>query len=161
MSETQQRETGSGLIKGPQDFWGGVALVAIGTFAYWASWDLPGMHGFQFGPGTAPRMFAGLLIALGAGVAITGAIAQGAPMQRFHLRGPLFVSLSILTFAVCIRPLGLVLSAFVSFMVAALGSNETRWVETIVVGVVITAFCSFLFPYALGLPFQLLPRFIQ
>ena len=161
MSEIQQGDKPSGLIKGPQDFWGGVALVAIGAFAFWAASDLPGMHGFQFGPGTAPRMFSVLLMVLGAGVAIIGLAAEGAPLQRFHLRGPLFVTLSILTFAVAIRPLGLVVSAFISFMVAALGSNETRWIETIVVGILITAFCSFLFPYALGLPFQLLPKFIQ
>ena len=161
MSEMQQDGKPSGLIKGPQDFWGGVALVAVGVFAFWAASDLPGMHGFQFGPGTAPRMFAVLLIGLGIGVGLVGLLAEGAPLQRFHLRGPLFVTLSILTFAVAIRPLGLVVSAFISFMVAALGSNETRWIEALVVGVFITAFCSFLFPYALGLPFQLLPKFFQ
>ncbi len=91
----------------------------------------------------------------------TGLVADGAPLQRFHLRGPLFVTLSILTFAVAIRPLGLIVSAFISFMVAALGSHETRWIEALIVGVLITAFCSFLFPYALGLPFQLLPKFLQ
>ena len=157
MSETQQSEKPSGLIKGPQDFWGGVALVGVGLFAFWASMDLPGMSGFQFGPGTAPRMFAVLLMGLGAGVALTGLVADGAPLQR----GPLFVTLSILTFAVAIRPLGLIVSAFISFMVAALGSHETRWIEALIVGVLITAFCSFLFPYALGLPFQLLPKFLQ
>ena len=38
-------------IRGPQDFVGGVALMAIALFALWASSDLQGMHGFSFGPG--------------------------------------------------------------------------------------------------------------
>ena len=150
-----------GLIKGPQDFYGGLALMAIALFALWASSDLQGMRGFSFGPGTAPRMFAYLLLALGAGVAITGFIVEGPPLQRYGIRGPVFVTLAILAFAVMIRPLGLIVSAFVSFMIAAMGSEETRWVEAIIVGICLTLGCALLFPYALGLPLDLFPRVLR
>ena len=46
-------------VRGPQDFIGGVALMAIALFALWASSDLQGMRGFSFGVGTAPRMLWG------------------------------------------------------------------------------------------------------
>jgi putative tricarboxylic transport membrane protein len=147
-------------IKGPQDFVGGLALMAVALFALWASRDLQGMHGFSFGAGTAPRMFAGLLFALGFGVMIMGIVFEGAHIARYNWRGPLFVSLAILSFAVTIRPLGLVLSAFASFMIAAIGSPETKWMEATIVGALLTLGCSLLFPYALGLPFQLFPRFL-
>src|SRR6476661_8339527 len=147
-------------IRGPQDFVGGVALMAIALFALWASSDLQGMHGFAFGAGTAPRMFAVLLLGLGAAVALVGVLAEGAHLATYHWRGPLFVSLSILSFGVTIRPLGLVVSAFASFLIAALGTHETRWKETIIVGICLTIGCSLLFPYALGLPLQLFPRFL-
>jgi putative tricarboxylic transport membrane protein len=147
-------------IKGPQDFVGGLALMAVALFALWASRDLQGMHGFSFGAGTAPRMFAGLLFALGFGVMIMGIVFEGAHIARYHWRGPFFVSLAILSFAVTIRPLGLVLSAFASFMIAAIGSPETKWMEAVIVGALLTLGCSLLFPYALGLPFQLFPRFM-
>ena len=165
MSDTPSHEAGKSIspkwIKGPQDFVGGLALMFIALFALWASRDLQGMHGFSFGAGTAPRMFAGLLLALGFGVMIVGVIADGPPMQKYHWRGPFFVSLAILAFALAIRPLGLVISAFVSFMVAALGTPETKWGEAAVVGICLTIGCSLLFPYALGLPFQLFPRFLM
>ena len=74
--------------------------------------------------------------------------------------GPLFVSLAILSFAAHDPSARLVISAFASFMIAHCGSAETRWIETIIVGAALTAFCSLLFPYALGLPFQLCPRFL-
>ncbi|MGD9838062.1 MAG: tripartite tricarboxylate transporter TctB family protein [Afipia sp.] len=150
-----------GLIKGPQDFWGGVALMGIALFALWAASDLPGMRGFSFGPGTAPRMFAYLLLALGAGVAITGLFSEGPPLQRYGIRGPVFVTLSILAFAAMIRPLGLIVSAFVSFMIAAMGSDETKWTEAVVVGICLTIGCALLFPYALGLPLELYPRILR
>ena len=147
-------------IRGPQDFVGGLAMVAIALFALWASSDLQGMHGFSFGAGTAPRMFAVLLLGLGIAVTVVGLVADGEHITTYAWRGPLFVSLSIVSFAIAIRPLGLIISAFASFMIAALGTPETKWKETIIVGVCLTAFCSLLFPYALGLPLQMLPKFM-
>src|ERR1700759_1228270 len=147
-------------VRGPQDFVGGLALMAIAIFALWASSDLQGMHGFSFGAGTAPRMLGVLVLVPGAAVAVVGILVQGQHLATYHWRGPLFVSLSILSFAVPIRPLGLVVSAFLTFMISAMGTHETRWKETIIVGICLTAFCSFLFPYGLGLPMQLWPRFL-
>jgi putative tricarboxylic transport membrane protein len=147
-------------IRGPQDFVGGLAMIAIALFALWASSDLQGMHGFSFGAGTAPRMFAVLLLGLGIAVMVVGLVADGEHITTYAWRGPLFVSLAILSFAITIRPLGLIISAFASFMIAALGTPETKWKETIIVGVCLTAFCSLLFPYALGLPLQMLPKFM-
>jgi putative tricarboxylic transport membrane protein len=148
-------------VRGPQDFVGGLALMAIAGFALWASSDLQGMHGFSFGAGTAPRMFGFLLLALGAGVAVTGILSDGPAHATYAWRGPLFVTLAILSFALTIRPMGMIFSAMASFMIAALGTPETRWKETTIVAICLTAFCSLLFPYALGLPLQLLPSFLM
>jgi hypothetical protein len=146
--------------RAPQDYFGGVVLMAIALFALWASSDLQGMRGFSFGAGTAPRMFGVLLLALGAGVGLVGLVTDGPKLAAYAWRGPLFVSLAILSFALTIRPLGLVISAFASFMISSLGTPETRWTETIIVGICLTIGCSLLFPYALGLPLQLFPRFL-
>ena len=58
------------------------------------------------------------------------------------------------------EPFDGVISAFASFLISALGTPETRWKETIIVGICLTIGCSLLFPYALGLPLQLFPRFL-
>ncbi|HEV7409270.1 MAG TPA: tripartite tricarboxylate transporter TctB family protein [Bradyrhizobium sp.] len=147
-------------LKGAQDYFGGVALVAVALFALWASSDLQGARGFSFGAGTVPRMFSGLLLGLGLAIMLVGVLTEGAHLATYAWRGPLFVSLSILSFAITIRPLGLVVSAFASFLISALGTPETRWKETIIVGICLTIGCSLLFPYALGLPLQLFPRFL-
>ena len=147
-------------VKNPQDFIGGIAMMLIAAFALWASSDLQGMRGFSFGAGTAPRMFGVLLLLLGVGIAVMGLIFDGPQIAKYHWRGPFFVVLSILCFAVAIRPMGLVISAFVSFMIAGMGTPETRWKETMIVGICLTIGCSLLFPYALGLPLQLFPRFM-
>ncbi len=164
MSDVPRQGPGKSImpkwVRGPQDFIGGLALVAIALFALWASSDLQGMHGFSFGAGTAPRMFAVLLLGLGVAIAVVGVVTEGAHLATYAWRGPLFVSLSILFFAIAIRPMGLVVSAFLSFLISALGTPETKWKETIIVGICLTIGCSLLFPYALGLPLQLFPRFL-
>lgn len=163
MSDMSSRPAKSNMpswIRGPQDFFGGVALMLLAIFALWASSDLQGMHGFSFGAGTAPRMFAVLLLALGAAIALVGIVSEGPQLAAFSWRGPLFVSLAIVFFAFSIRPLGVIVSAMASFLISALGTPETRWVEAVIVGACLTATCAVLFPYILGLPMPMFPRFL-
>jgi Tripartite tricarboxylate transporter TctB family len=147
-------------VRSAQDYIGGVALMALALFALWASSDLQGMRGFSFGAGTAPRMFGVLMLALGAGIALTGLATEGPGLSHYAWRGPLFVSAAIVFFALAIRPLGLIVTAFASFMIAALGTHETRWIEAVIVGACLTAGCAILFPYILGLPMPMFPRFL-
>jgi len=147
-------------VRSAQDYVGGVILMALALFALWASSDLQGMRGFSFGAGTAPRMFGGLLVALSAGIALTGLLTDGPGMSHYSWRGPMFVMAAILFFALAIRPLGLVVTAFASFMIAATGSHETRWLEAAIVGACLTVGCALLFPYVLGLPMPMFPRFL-
>ena len=144
-------------IRSPRDFYGGLALVALAAIAIWSSSDLTGMHGFAFGPGTAPRMFAGLLGAVGLAVAMTGLFIDGPGIDRYAVRGPLFVLAAILVFAATIRPLGLVFASYVTFVISLMGSREMRWAETLIAAAAMTAFCVGLFTYLLRLPFQLWP----
>jgi putative tricarboxylic transport membrane protein len=199
-------------IGNPQDFWGGVVLVLFAAFALYASYDLPGMRGFAFGPGTAPRMFAFMLGFFGLVVMATGVFMKGPPIAagtvrgtamgamlvvifvvvskfteptftrmgyrnaetilaavvvlgvaiafaRGVARGPLYVVASTLIFAGTIRTLGLVIASFVSIIVCAHATQEVRWRETVIWAAALTAFCTFLFPYALNLPFPLWPRY--
>jgi len=160
-------------VRGPRDFYGGLALIALAIIAILASGELPGQHGFAFGPGTAPRMFAMMLAIVGALVALGGLFIEGPPIESFAVRGPAYVLVAILIFAAMIRgidlrfigipftvpSLGLVASTFAAFMVSIMGSTEMRWVESLIAAVAMTAFCVGLFVYLLQLPFQLWPAF--
>jgi len=174
MSKAKSSRKGGGFqfkVRGPRDFYGGLALIGLAIVAILATGDLPGQHGFVFGPGTAPRMFATLLVIIGAVVALTGLFMDGPPIGHFAVRGPAYVVVAILLFAgmirgfdlhtigvpFVIRPLGLVFSTFVAFMVSIMGSSEMRWVESLLAAVAMTVFCVALFVYLLQLPFQLWP----
>ncbi len=160
-------------VRAPQDFYGGLALMALAIVAILATGDLPGQHGFAFGPGTAPRMFATLLAIVGAIVALSGLVFDGPKIEPFAIRGPAYVLVGILVFAGMIRgvdlryigipytvpSLGLVISTFFAFMISILGSSEFRWMESLTAAAAMTAFCVGLFVYLLQLPFQLWPAF--
>jgi hypothetical protein len=134
-------------------------LVAVAILAIWAARDLPGQRGFAFGPGTAPRLFAGLLVGLGTLVALVGLITDGPRIEKYKIRGPLLVISAILLFAAMIRPLGLVIASFVTFVISITGTKEMRVLEGLIGAAVMTIFCVLLFVYLLKLPFQLWPRF--
>lgn len=144
--------------RGSQDVWGGVALAGVGLLALYAARDLPGMNAHSLGPGSAPRLFAFLLVGLGIAIAVGGRMSGGPDLPSYSWRGLLFVSLAVIAFALLIRPLGLIGTTFATYMIAALGSAEQRWSRTVVVGIAITVFCVLLFTIVLGLPFQLRPE---
>jgi putative tricarboxylic transport membrane protein len=146
-------------VHAPRDFYGGIALILLPTLALIASAELPGQRGFAFGPGTAPRLFSFVLAALGAAVAIGGVFAEGPPIEKYKIRGPILVIGAILSFAAMIRPLGLIPATFFTFIISIFGSKEMRLVESVIAAAVMTVFCVLLFVYLLNLPFQLWPRF--
>jgi len=144
-------------VRGPQDYYGGLVLVLVAILALVASADLPGQRGFAFGPGTAPRLFSGMLAVLGAAVALVGVFSAGPPIEKYKIRGPALVLVGIFLFAALIRPFGLVVASYLAFIVSIMGSTEMRWVESIIGAAVMTLFCVLLFVYLLNLPFQLWP----
>jgi len=81
--------------------------------------------------------------------------------RRTLVRGPLFITLSVIVFAVAVRPLGLAIASYLSIVSAAAATPEVRWIEAIVWGAVLTAFCVLLFVVGLGLPFQVWPPSLQ
>ena len=171
---SSSQETGFRFkVRGPRDFYGGLALMVLAIVAIWAASDLPGQHGFTFGSGTAPRIFASLLAIIGGLVALSGLFIEGPPIEPYAVRGPAFVLVGILAFALMIQgfglqsigipftvpPLGLVASTFAAFMISIMGSKELRWIEATIAGVAMTMFCIGLFVYLLQLPFQLWPGY--
>jgi putative tricarboxylic transport membrane protein len=140
-----------------QDFVGGIAIVAVAVFAFWQGKDLAMGTLGGMGPGMLPKSLAVLLGALGALLAVNALVDRGPRLSRFSIRGPLFVLGAIVVFGVSVRPGGLLVAGPLAIFIAACGSHESRVGETLVYGVLMTAFCIGLFKFALGLPIPLAP----
>jgi hypothetical protein len=134
----------------------GLSLVALALLALWSSADLEFGTRRALGPGALPRAVALLVLAGGVILTVGALVKRGAPLGRWPLRGPVFVSLAIIAFALTIRSVGLALAGPLVVFVSGGASAETRPLELAVFAVVMTAFCIGLFKYALGLPIPVL-----
>jgi putative tricarboxylic transport membrane protein len=140
-----------------QDFVGGVAIIAAAAFAFWLARDLPAGSGGGMGPGTLPKGLAVLFGLLGLALLLNSFFEKGERLTRWSTRGPLFIVGALVVFGLAVRPLGLAVAGPLAIAVAAFSSDEVRWKETLVFGVLMTLFCIGLFKFALGLPIPLAP----
>lgn len=159
MSDEPEKATGA--IKSPQDLVGGVALLAITVVAYVAMSKLGAMRGFSFGAGTVPRLFCLLLGLLSVLIIVSSFTTRGPKLENIPWRGPVFVLASVVFFGLAIRTLGLAISGVITVLLSGLAVDDFKLGEGVIFAVAITAFCAFLFPFALGQPIPLWPTFIR
>lgn len=135
----------------------GLLLVVVGCGVFAEAWSLAGASATSIGPGTVPRML-GLLIAL-TGIAVLWAsradVRDG--IEPWRTRSTLFILGAVLCFAGTIRPLGLLVAVPLTFVIASLGSPQTRTLEMLLSAVILTACSIVLFVYALRLAIPVAP----
>ncbi|MGL4440897.1 MAG: tripartite tricarboxylate transporter TctB family protein [Bosea sp. (in: a-proteobacteria)] len=155
-------------IAAPQDFAGGLFLITIGLGAYWASSNL-GMGTLRaMGPGMLPKSLSVIVAGLGVILTLTSLKAEGPDLDRWSIRGLVFVIAGACAFALTIRgmdlpggfklpAIGLIAAGPLVAIVSAFASPETKWGEVLIFAAVMTTLCAGLFKYALGLPIPLAP----
>ncbi|MFM9974281.1 MAG: tripartite tricarboxylate transporter TctB family protein [Beijerinckiaceae bacterium] len=159
MSNSTDKERG--LIKSPQDFVGGMALLALTIVAYIGMSNLSGMRGFSFGAGTVPRLFCGILGVLSIILVFLSFTKHGPKLEKFPWRGPLFVIAAVAFFGLTIRTLGLGITGVITVLLAGSAVEDFELKEGIIFALAMTAFCALLFPFALGQPIPLYPTFLR
>jgi hypothetical protein len=142
-----------------KDFLAGLVFLAFG----WGA--IHGARAFELG--TLARMGPGWFpAALGVILALFGVFLMargiGWPEKSpgpvaWGWRAPLCIVVSMLAFGFLMPRFGLVPALAAMFLIATLGGREFRWLEVLVLTVVMTAFAVGVFVYLLKLPFQLVP----
>ena len=162
-----------GLVKSPLDFAGGIFLIALAAFGFAGGFNLPFGTLSGIGSGLMPKVVAILVGAFGVLVLLQGLVWEGDHLDRWHVRGPVFVLGAVLIFAVFIRgstlslggfagipllgslkvpPLGLVVAGPLAVMFSSFAGKDTRPVEVVVFAVIMTLLCGLLFKEMLSLP---------
>jgi Tripartite tricarboxylate transporter TctB family len=171
MSSQAERSAGSkhhGPIRAPQSFAAGLALVALALLAFYLTSDLSQGTLRSMGPAMLPRWLA---IAVGlCGLALTAAgfLKDGDRLEPSALRGPVFVVLGILAFALTIRPfsiaglttpgLGLIIAGPLAILIGGHATPEVRLRDLLILALALTAFCMVLFGDLLNLPIPVFPQ---
>lgn len=132
-------------------------MFAVGTLGFWQGFALPAGTLGGMGAGMLPKSLSILLAFLGLLLVVSAALRPGPAIDRWSLRGPLFVLGAIVVFGLTVRPLGLGVAGPLAIIIGAWASEDVRWKETLAFGLFMTAFCAGLFKFALGLPIPLAP----
>lgn len=144
------------LVRGPQTLAAGLSLVALALFAFYLSADLDQGRLGAMGPGMLPRAVTALIGILGLALVVIAFVKDGDGLERWHLRGPFFVCLGIVAFALTIRTVGLAVAGPLVAIISGAASPESRLKELLIFAVVMTVFCIALFKFALKLPIPVL-----
>ena len=144
------------LIRAPRNFFSGIGLIAFGAFAMWVLRNLRQGTLTSMGPAMLPRWVAIGIVLCGLALVAASFFRDGEPLERFSVRGLLFVCLGMLVFAFGIRSFGFLIAAPIAMIVCGIGSSELRWRELVIFAVAMTAFCIGLFVYALNQPIPVL-----
>lgn len=140
-----------------RDVAAGLFLCLVAAVGYLGIRDLPFHDETGIGPGLVPKSVALMIAVLGLVIAALGIVPGSARLQRFSIRGPLFVLGAVVLFAAMVRPLGLIVAGPVAVMFAGAADPDSRPVELVIFALVLSAFCIGLFKYLLRLPIPLAP----
>lgn len=163
----------NGLVRSPFDLAGGLFLLAIAALGFAGGFNLPFGTLSGIGSGLLPKVVATLVAAFGLLLLLQALVFEGDQLERWHLRGPVFVLGAVLIFAVFIRgstltlggfgglpllasvkvpPLGLIVAGPLAVIFSSFADKDTRPLEVVVFGVVMTLICGLLFKELLNLP---------
>jgi len=143
-----------------QDFVSGLMFAGWGIAGLWIARDYPMGSALRMGPGYVPRMLCWGLIALGAIIAIKGAMVAGEKITRWHWRPLVVVSIAVLAFAFLLEPGGIVAATFAIVVIGAFGGPEFRLVESLILATGLAIGATFIFIYGLKLPMPIWPAFL-
>ncbi|MBJ6124492.1 tripartite tricarboxylate transporter TctB family protein [Microvirga splendida] len=158
----------SGPVRAPQSLAGGVVLLALGALALWLTRDLDQGSLSSMGPAMLPRWLAVAVGLTGLALLVFAFTKDGETLERWNLRGPVFVIAGILAFAVTIRPfsfgtlstpgLGLLFAGPLAILIGGYATPEVRLRDLVILALSLTPFCMILFGDLLNLPIPVFPQ---
>ncbi len=144
-------------LRHPQDLGAGIMFLLFGAGAYAFSGELQVGDAATMGPGYIPRMLAYGLMLIGIATAGRAFAADGPTIEQFGIRPLVLVTLSVIVFAVAVRPLGAIVATLLIVVVGSLADRESRRIEIVVSALLLAAISVGLFVYALGVQMPVWP----
>jgi len=146
-------------LRANKDFWAGMMLVAIGAAGMFIAQDYRFGSALRMGPGFFPTILGGMLIAFGVCIVAVG-LRQGERIQgKVSLRALLLLPVSLILFGILMERAGFIPALAALVLVAAASGREFRFLEVLVLTVILTVASVAMFIWGLGLPYPLIKGF--
>ncbi|MBC7800647.1 MAG: tripartite tricarboxylate transporter TctB family protein [Gemmatimonadaceae bacterium] len=157
-----------GVVRSPQNVLAGTVMLALAGLAVFLVGDLAQGTLQSLGPAMLPRVLAAGVGLCGVALIASGLTGSGDALERFTLRGPVFVMLAVTAFALTIRPmplgafttpgLGLLVAGPLAIVLSGYATAEARFKDLLILALSLTPFCMILFGDILNLPIPLFPQ---
>jgi putative tricarboxylic transport membrane protein len=144
-----------------KDFWAGLMFIAFGVAFIVGAQNYSMGTTVRMGPAYFPIALGGLLTLLGAVIGGRSFFVAGARLAHFAPRPIILILLSVVLFALTLRPLGMVGATLLLIVAGAFAGADFFWKEVAILYLVLIAFSVGAFYYGLGMPFQLWPAYFQ
>jgi len=144
-------------ISHPKDFYAGVLFFSIGLIAMILAFQYPLGTAARMGPGYFPRVLGGILMALGAILAIRSFREEGGAISPFAWKAIGLVLGGVCIFAAVVLQIGLVAATVILIFITGYASKEFNVKESIISSVILSTISVLLFIVGLKLQFPIFP----
>jgi hypothetical protein len=156
MTPSDQKTAARSLVRSPQNLVSGLILIAASAFVVWMLSGLSQGTLRTMGPAMLPRWTAIAIGVCSSALVVLSFIKEGDALERWQMRGPLFVIAALIVFAATIREPGFLVAAPLAMLIAGFGSHEVRPRELVIFAIVMTIACAVMFRLVLNQPLPML-----
>lgn len=142
-----------------KDFFAGLLLLAIGGLGFYLALDYPFGSALRMGPGYFPRVLAGILMTFGVFVLIRGLLSNEKVQGKWGWKPLAFIVIALAVFGFLMDRFGLIPALIAMFFISTFGGHEFKFLEVVILTIVMSAFAVGVFIYGLGLPYPLIQGF--
>ncbi len=138
----------------------GLMFMAVAVLGLWLSRNYPVGTALRMGTGYVPRLLCWVLLLLGGIVTLTGVFGADDRVSEdgSPLRALVFVSLSLIAFALAVERFGLVVGSTLLIFIGGVAGRHVRIVEVAVTALVLVTLCVAIFVWGLALPIDVWPE---
>lgn len=130
-------------------------FIGFGLLAIFIAWDFPYGSASRMGPGYFPTWIGGALVVLGSMLVLSGLRNPGEALGQWAFKAMILLGLGFVIFGWAIDHIGFVLATAALVILGAAAGREFRWVEVIIMTIVLIVGSWALFIYGLELPYPL------
>ena len=142
-------------IRNNKDIWTGVMLIVTGAVAIVMARDYAFGTTLRMGPGYFPTVLGALLILFGLYLAVVGLRRNDKITGNWSLRALIMLPVSMALFGYLMEHTGFVPALVVLIFGSAAASREFKFIEVLLLSIVLIALCVALFIWGIGLPYPL------
>ena len=143
-------------LRNNKDFWAGIMLIAFGGASIFIARDYPFGSTMQMGPGYFPSVLGTIL---GIHVMIIGLRTAETITVRCSTRALIVLPLSLIGFGVLMTHAGFIPAMALLVFGSASAGREFKFVEVLLLTVILTGLSVTIFIWGLGLPYPLIKGF--